>query len=575
MGILLEDAAMPLVREVARPEPGLRGRVLASILFVVAGVAVVMILFPWKQKSGIEESRHGQLVGVEAFDAACSATLYPSVCVETLLPNYRAHSTSSKGLTEILISSASRGVARTLAAVLANRGVSRIGFWGERVCHSTLVSSTEQLEASLAAMNSTHPRFDDIKMRISAAMEFHTTCIDALMETRALEAHTVATKQHTEKLLSNALAFVIALSRFGNSVDSWQSILKSPSFLSPSMDEPKPWISREQQEELMLDDPPIDVVVAKDGSGLFKSIQAAIDAAPKTGNATAKRYVIRIKAGVYNEQITVSKKATNFMFIGDGAEKTIITGNKSVALTPGMTTFLSASLIVEGTGFIGKAFTARNTAGAAGHQAVAMRVSADMAAFYQCSFDGYQDTLYTHTFRQFYRETTVSGTVDFIFGNAAVAFQSCTLVAKKSTLPGQQNTYTAQGRTDPGQITGMSFQSCTFDATPELKASAGAFKTYLGRPWKAYSTHVNLKCNLLEHIDPAGWLPWNTSDFGLRTSFFAEWKDFGPGAATAKRAWWSKQITDASVAGKFQAVPFTQADQWVPATSIPLTTSLP
>lgn len=204
-----------------------------------------------------------------------------------------------------------------------------------------------------------------------------------------------------------------------------------------------------------------------------------------------------------------------------------------------------------------------------------MRVSADMAAFYQCSFDGYQDTLYTHTFRQFYRETTISGTVDFMFGNAAVAFQSCTLVAKKSTLPGQQNTYTAQGKTDPGQITGMSFQSCTFDATPELKASAATFKTYLGRPWKAYSTHVNLKCNLLDHIDAAGWLPWNTSDFGLRTSFFAEWQDFGPGADTAKRVWWSKQITDTSVAGKFQAVPFTQAEQWVPATGIPLTTSLP
>lgn len=231
--------------------------------------------------------------------------------------------------------------------------------------------------------------------------------------------------------------------------------------------------------------------------------------------------------------------------------------------------------VIEGSGFIGQAFTARNTAGAAGHQAVAMRVSADKAAFYQCTFDSWQDTLYTHTFRQYYRESYITGTVDFMFGNGAVAFQACTIVAKKSTILGQQNTYSAQGKTDPGQNTGYSFQSCTFDGTADLKANTAQFKTYLGRPWKEYSTHVNLKCNLIGHIDPAGWLPWNTSDFGLKTSFFAEWLDFGAGANTANRVSWSHQITDKNVAQKYQAVPFAGAGSWVPATGIPLTTSLP
>lgn len=109
--------------------------------------------------------------------------------------------------------------------------------------------------------------------------------------------------------------------------------------------------------------------------------------------------------------------------------------------------------VVKGQGFIGKYFTVRNTAGSAGHQAVACRVSADLVAFYQVKFDSYQDTLYCHTFRQFYSNCIVQGTVDFIFGNGNAVFQSCSIIAKKSQLQGQQNTYTAQGKADKNQNT--------------------------------------------------------------------------------------------------------------------------
>jgi pectinesterase len=230
--------------------------------------------------------------------------------------------------------------------------------------------------------------------------------------------------------------------------------------------------------------------------------------------------------------------------------------------------------VIEGSGFIGKSFSVQNTAGAAGQQAVAMRVSADKVAFYKCTVDGWQDTLYTHTFRQFYRNSTILGTIDFVFGNGYVAFQFCTLVAKKSPVVGPQNTYTAQGKTDPGQTTGLSFQSCIFDGTADLKANTQLFKTYLGRPWKPYATVVNLKCNLQSIIDPAGWLPWNTSDYGLYTSFLAEYQDVGPGANATLRVNWSHQITNDTIAAQYQAVPFVAASSWVPATGIPLTTTL-
>ena len=68
-----------------------------------------------------------------------------------------------------------------------------------------------------------------------------------------------------------------------------------------------------------------NVIVAKDGSGNFRNVKAAIDSIPKSNN---KRYVIYIKGGVYDERVEV--KSTNVMLVGDGIGKTIITGNRSV-----------------------------------------------------------------------------------------------------------------------------------------------------------------------------------------------------------------------------------------------------
>ena len=110
---------------------------------------------------------------------------------------------------------------------------------------------------------------------------------------------------------------------------------------------------------------------------------------------------------------------------------------------------------VVGDGFIAKGITFENSAGPSKHEAVAVRSDADLSAFYQCSFVGYQDTLYVHSLRQFYRECDIYGTVDFIFGNAAVVFQNCNLYARKPNA-NQQNTFTAQGREDPNQNTGIS-----------------------------------------------------------------------------------------------------------------------
>lgn len=55
--------------------------------------------------------------------------------------------------------------------------------------------------------------------------------------------------------------------------------------------------------------------------------------------------------------------------------------------------------------------------GAVRHQAVALRVSSDLAAFYDCAFIGYQDTLYDHHGRHYFKNCFIQGNIDFIFGD--------------------------------------------------------------------------------------------------------------------------------------------------------------
>ena len=170
------------------------------------------------------------------------------------------------------------------------------------------------------------------------------------------------------------------------------------------------------------------------------------------------------------------------------------------------------------------------------HQAVTLRNSSNLPEFYSCSFEGYQDTLYPHSMRQFYRECDIYGTIDFILGNAAVVLQNCNIYVRLP-LQGQFNPITAQGRTEPNQNTGISIHNCTIKATEELSASGGSVKTYLGRPWQQYSRTIVMQSYLDSLIDPTGWSIWS-GDFALDTLYYAEFDNKGPGATISNRVTW-------------------------------------
>ena len=220
-------------------------------------------------------------------------------------------------------------------------------------------------------------------------------------------------------------------------------------------------------------------------------------------------------------------------------------------------------------GFVAVDITFRNTAGAIKHQAVAVRNGADLSTFYRCSFEGYQDTLYAHSLRQFYRECDIYGTVDFIFGNAAALFQNCNIYPRLP-MPGQFNPITAQGRTDPNQNTGISIHNCTIRAADDLASSNSTTQTYLGRPWKEYSRTVYMQSFMDSLINTVGWREWD-GNFALSTLYYAEYNNTGPGSDTTNRVTWPGYhvITNATDAGNFTVSNFLLGDNWLPQTGVP------
>ncbi|XXG80570.1 hypothetical protein AAC387_Pa09g1406 [Persea americana] len=434
--------------------------------------------------------------------------------------------------------------------------------------------TADHLSNSINLLNSTDFDTDDVQTLLSAVITNQQTCLESLQESAT--GSTIQNNLSTA-LLNDTKLHKVSLALFTR---AWPHSPKrhkrgrlrpGRKLFSDLGREISEFKSRRRllQSSTVSDSVLVRdiVVVSKDGSGNFTAINSAVAAAPDHTNISDGYFVIYVQAGVYQEYVSVNKTKKNLMMIGDGINQTIITGNRNVV--DGSTTFNSATFAVVGEGFVAINITFRNTAGAVKQQAVALRSGADFSTFYSCSFEGYQDTLYTHSLRQFYRDCDIYGTVDFIFGNAAVVFQNCNIYARLP-ISGQSNTITAQGRTDPNQNTGTSIHDCRVAAASDLVAANGSTKSYLGRPWQQYSMTVYMQSFIDSLIDPAGWLPWS-GNFALSTLYYAEYNNTGPGSNTSKRVTWTGYhvINASSLASNFTVSNFISGDSWIPATGVP------
>ncbi len=273
-----------------------------------------------------------------------------------------------------------------------------------------------------------------------------------------------------------------------------------------------------------------DIHVAPDGTGDFATIQQAIDGAKSFPDTWVTIY---IKKGVYAEKVKVHAWNSRLTLKGESTEGVIIRwGDHFAKMKRGRnSTFHTATLLVQGDEFRAENLTIENTAGPVG-QALALSVEADRCVFENCWMLGHQDTLYADgaNARQHYRNCTIEGTTDFIFGGATALFENCTIHSKA-------NSYITAASTPAGRPYGFVFLKC------KLTAADGVNKVFLGRPWRRHAKTVFVECDMGRHIRPEGWNNWGSPE-KERTVFYAEGGNTGPGADTAKRVSWAKVLSD-------------------------------
>jgi pectinesterase len=305
------------------------------------------------------------------------------------------------------------------------------------------------------------------------------------------------------------------------------------------------------------------LVVAADGSGEFKKVQDAVDAAPD-GDVR-----IDIKPGEYRQVLSIVANHVELRGLGKEPQDVVLVYDNTHASAGG--TGKSASVTVSGDDFIAENLTIANdfekhhARSEEGSQAVALHVTGDRDVFRHVRLLGYQDTLYADSkschaadqagpcraARQYFSDCYIEGHVDFIFGDAKAAFERCEIHAMAHSMV----TITAQSRLRPEEDSGYLFRNCT------VTAEDGADDILLGRPWRDYSTVVFVDTNFKAPLEPKGWLEWGGR---LKTSDYAEFGSTGNTGDVRQRVAPSRQLSATEAAGDTVERWLAGADGWHP-----------
>ena len=272
-----------------------------------------------------------------------------------------------------------------------------------------------------------------------------------------------------------------------------------------------------------------NLYVSQAGSARFKTVQAAIMSVPS--GSRANPVIIHIAPGTYKELIYIQREKSFFRLIGDNPTNTILSFNLYAGITNAegkpIGTFKTPSTTIDADDFTAENLTFENSAGPIG-QALAIRVDGDRAAFRNCRFLGWRDTILINRGRQYFENCYVCGHVDFIFGAATAWFEKCEIHALRDG-------YLTAASTPVGSPYGYVFSNCKITGEPGVK-------TWLGRPWRIYASTIYLNCEMSDAVRPIGWNDWNKPE-AHTTTRYAEFNSSGPGANPTNRPVWTKQLT--------------------------------
>jgi len=292
------------------------------------------------------------------------------------------------------------------------------------------------------------------------------------------------------------------------------------------------------------------IEVSQDGKGKFKTISDAVKHV-KIGNT--KRVIIKIGPGEYREKVKVERFKSFVTFYGTDPKNRPTITFAGTAAEYG--TVDSATLIVESDYFVAKNIIVSNSAPRPngkkkGEQAVALRISGDKAAFYDCKFTGFQDTVCDDKGKHFFKDCYIEGTVDFIFGAA----RSLYLNTELHVLSGDNEAMiVAHARKNPSEEGGYSFVHCPVTGT--------GGHAVLGRVWFEAARAIYSYCTISDVIRPEGWSD-NKKPQAQKTIYFGEYMNTGPGASLAKRAPYTKKLT-AAEAKTFISLEYIDAGKWL------------
>lgn len=289
------------------------------------------------------------------------------------------------------------------------------------------------------------------------------------------------------------------------------------------------------------------IVVARDGSGQFRTIQEAVESVRAFMDYTVTIY---IKKGIYKEKLVIPSWVKNVQLVGESENNTVITYDDHANINK-MGTFRTYTVKVEGNDITFKNLTIENNAPQLG-QAVALHTEGTRLMFVNCRLLGNQDTIFTGTegANLLFTNCYIEGTTDFIFGPSTALFENCELHSKRDS-------YITAASTPKEVEFGYVFRNC------KLTAATGVTKVYLGRPWRPYGATTFIHCDFGKHIRPEGWHNWGKKE-NEATARYAEFGNKGEGAPTTGRVSWAKQLTNKEVSHYSIENIFNGDSNWYP-----------
>ncbi len=274
------------------------------------------------------------------------------------------------------------------------------------------------------------------------------------------------------------------------------------------------------------------ITVKQDGSGSFKTVQAAIDSLSKSNTTPTQ---IRIAPGTYTEKLRVDRPNITLCGQAGQAAATILTYGDNANTPNGqggtLGTSGGASTNMSATRVSAENITFKNNTPLGGSQAVALLVTGTENQFRNCRFLSYQDTLYVKGGTQYFKDCYIEGSVDYIFGGATAVFDECTVHSAAGGVA-----ITAPS-TDQAVPFGLVFLGGELTAASSVKDGSQA----LGRNWHAYGATAFIGTVLGKHVSTVGWVPMGENT--LATARFEEYQTTGAGSHPTQRAAQSKQLT--------------------------------